>query len=66
LIVMLLQDIRRLGLTRIGGTVRLTGPETVPKVQLAPDLAHPLAAEQLEGVYPERVLEWLAPALHAR
>jgi len=53
-------------LTRIGGTVRLTGPETVPKFQLAPDLAHPLAAEQREGVYPERVLEWLAPALHAR
>lgn len=49
---MLLQDVRRLGLTRIGGT-QLTGPETVPKFQLAPDLAHLKAAEQREGVYPE-------------
>ena len=46
------------------GTVRPTGPETVPVFELAPGLAHPLAAEQRDGVYPERVLEWLAPVLH--
>jgi hypothetical protein len=46
------------------GSVRLTGPRTVPAFELAPELAHPLAVEQREGVFPERVLEWLAPTLH--
>lgn len=46
------------------GQVQLTGPTTVPSFHLVPDLAHPLAVEQREGVHVERVLEWLSPQLH--
>jgi hypothetical protein len=42
------------------GAVQLTGPTSVPRFTLAPAVAHPLAAEQREGVYPERVVQWLA------
>ena len=31
---------------------------------LAPDLDHPVAVEQREGVYPERRLEWLMQRAH--
>jgi hypothetical protein len=47
------------------GSVRLTSPTTVPSFALAPECDHPLAVDQREGVYPERLLEWLAPVLHA-
>jgi hypothetical protein len=46
------------------GEVRLTGPNTVPSFRFADGVDHPLAHEQRQGVYPERVLEWLAPLLH--
>jgi hypothetical protein len=46
------------------GTLQLTGLASVPRFTLDPHLDHPLAREQREGVYPERVLEWLAPRLH--
>lgn len=46
------------------GHVRLTGPNTVPHFSFADEVDHPLAHEQRGGVYPERVLEWLAPLLH--
>jgi hypothetical protein len=46
------------------GSVRLTSPTTVPSFELAPELDHPLAVDQREGVYSERLLEWLSPVLH--
>jgi hypothetical protein len=46
------------------GMVQLTGPTTPPEFNVAPDLDHPLAVEQREGVYPERRLEWLMQRAH--
>jgi hypothetical protein len=46
------------------GALQLTSPRSVPRFTLDLELDHPLAREQREGVYPERVLEWLAPQLH--
>jgi hypothetical protein len=43
--------------------VQLTSAEERPALTVA-DSAHSLAREQREGVYPERVLEWLAEYLH--
>ena len=48
------------------GRVQLTGPATAPTFVLDPEVVHPLATEQREGVYPERVLEWLSVYLHPR
>jgi hypothetical protein len=48
---------RTLGLT---GAVQLAGPTSIPTFTLAPQLEHSLAREQRWGVYPERVVEWLA------
>jgi hypothetical protein len=47
------------------GSVRLTGPTTLPEFWLDANLAHPFAREQREGVYPERLLEYLSPGLHS-
>jgi hypothetical protein len=47
------------------GTLQLTGPRTAPRFTLAPDLVHPLAREQRNGVHHERVLEWLDRQLHS-
>ncbi len=52
---------RTLGLP---GMVQLTGPMTPPEFKFAPDLDHPFAVEQREGVYPERRLEWLMQRAH--
>jgi hypothetical protein len=41
------------------GSLQLTGPRSVPRFTLDAGLAHPLAQEQREGVFPERVVEWL-------
>jgi hypothetical protein len=41
------------------GSLSLTGPTTAPQFVLADHAGHPLAIEQREGVYPERVVEWL-------
>jgi hypothetical protein len=46
------------------GMVQLTGPTTPPEFNFAPDLDHPFAVEQREGVYPERRLEWLMQRAH--
>ena len=48
------------------GYVQLTGPASAPTFSLDPEVVHPLATEQREGVYPERVLEWLSVYLHPR
>lgn len=44
----------------LAGMVQLSGPTSAPSFTLMPSLQHPLAREQREGVYPERVIEWLA------
>lgn len=46
------------------GMVQLTGPNWVPDFTLLASVDHPLAAEQREGVYPERVVEWAAMHVH--
>jgi hypothetical protein len=46
------------------GQVSLTGPVTIPAFRLDTGVAHPLAAEQRDGVFPERLVEWLSAALH--
>jgi hypothetical protein len=46
------------------GFVQLTGPTTAPRFTLAADVEHRLAEEQRSGVYPERVIEWLAAHIH--
>lgn len=43
--------------------VHLNSPEERPAVTIA-EGEHPLAQDQREGVYPERVLEWLSEYLH--
>jgi len=48
---------RTLGLP---GRVRLTGPKAAPLFEFDPDVDHPLAREQREGVDPERVIEWVS------
>jgi hypothetical protein len=48
------------GTLGLPGSVQLTGPTSVPSFSLAASVDHPLATEQRDGVYPERVLEWLA------
>ena len=52
------------GLLGLPGIVHLTGPTTPPEFNFAPDLDHPFAVEQREGVYPERRLEWLMQRAH--
>jgi hypothetical protein len=47
------------------GLVQLTGPTTPPQFRFAPEVEHPFAAEQRDGVYPERRLEWLMRRVHA-
>lgn len=44
----------------LSGSVQLTGPATVPTFTLVAAVSHSLADEQHNGVYPERVVEWLA------
>jgi hypothetical protein len=52
------------GTLGLRGLVQLTGPNTAPRFTLDSSLDHPLAAEQRHGVYPERVVEWLAAHIH--
>lgn len=47
------------GTLGLPGKVRLTGPTTVPEFRFDAEVEHPIAREQREGVYPERVYEWL-------
>ena len=46
------------------GSLRLSGPFSAATFTLAPELDHPLAREQRDGVHPERVIEWLFTHLH--
>lgn len=48
----------------LAGELRFVEPALLPPFLLAGESHHPLANEQRDGVYPERVLEWLAPILH--
>lgn len=46
------------------GLLQLTGPTTPPGFKFADGIDHPFAREQLEGVFPERRLEWLMQRAH--
>jgi hypothetical protein len=46
------------------GEVTLSGPAIIPTFTLRKEVDHPLAREQHEGVFPERVVEWLFAHLH--
>jgi hypothetical protein len=48
------------GTLGLPGHVRLTGPKMAPRFDLDPDVDHPLAREQREGVTRERVVEWVS------
>lgn len=48
----------------LAGELQFVEPALLPPFLLAVESGHPLADEQRDGVYPERVLEWLAPILH--
>ena len=52
------------GTLGLPGVVQLTGPATAPRFILDDGVAHPLARDQREGVFPERVLEWLSSVWH--
>jgi hypothetical protein len=52
------------GTLGLPGRVRLTGPKTAPLFELDASVDHPLAREQREGVYPERVIEWVSAHHH--
>lgn len=47
------------GTLGLPGSVQLTGPTGIPMFTLAEDLYHPLALDQRNGAWPERVIEWL-------
>jgi hypothetical protein len=50
-----------LGLRGVG---HFLGPRDYPELVLDPKSAHPFAVEQREGIYPERLLEYLSPVIH--
>jgi hypothetical protein len=52
------------GTLGLRGRVRLTGPKTAPLFELDSDADHPLAREQRQGVYAERVAEWVSAHHH--
>jgi hypothetical protein len=52
------------GTLGLPGRVRLTAPGAAPLFELDPATDHPLAREQREGVYGERVVEWLSAHHH--
>ena len=52
------------GTLGLRGRVRLTSPKTAPLFELDPDVDHPLAREQREGVGFERVAEWVSAHHH--
>lgn len=53
------------GTLGLPGTLRLTGPTSVPSFDFGPDVIHPLAVEQREGVPFERRLEWASWHAHS-
>jgi hypothetical protein len=52
------------GTLGLPGRVRLTGPKTAPLFELDAGVDHPIAREQQEGVYAERVIEWVSAHHH--
>jgi len=52
------------GTLGLRGRVRLTSPKTAPLFELDPDVDHPLAREQREGVDAARVVEWVSAHHH--
>jgi hypothetical protein len=52
------------GTVGLPGRVRLTGPKMAPLFEFDPDVDHPIAREQREGVAPERVVEWVSAHHH--
>jgi hypothetical protein len=46
------------------GVIRLRGPGMAPHFYLQQDVEHALAHEQRGGVYPERIMEWVARFIH--
>jgi hypothetical protein len=52
------------GTLGLPGQVRLTGPKTAPIFELDSSVDHPLAREQREGVFAERVIEWVSAHHH--
>jgi hypothetical protein len=46
------------------GLIQLVDPSTIPTFHFLPEVQHPLADEQRNGVAPGRVLEWMMPWLH--
>ena len=46
------------------GTVQPTGPTTRPTFRFSPLSTHPFAKEALNGVLPERALEWRLWSIH--
>ncbi|HEU4632001.1 MAG TPA: DUF2199 domain-containing protein [Gemmatimonadaceae bacterium] len=52
------------GTLGLPGRLQLTGPTTAPRFVLDETVTHPLARDQREGVFPERVLEWLSAVWH--
>jgi hypothetical protein len=52
------------GTIGLPGRVRLTGPKTAPLFEFDPDVEHPLACEQRQGVSRDRVVEWISAHHH--
>jgi hypothetical protein len=52
------------GTLGLPGRVRLTSPTTAPLFELDASVDHPLAREQRQGVFPERVIEWVSMHHH--
>ena len=48
----------------LSGQVHLTGPRDYPEFMLDVNSPHPFAVEQRDGIFGERLLEYLSPALH--
>jgi hypothetical protein len=46
------------------GLIQLTGPREYPEFVLDETLPHPFAVEQRDGIFGERLLEYLSPVLH--
>jgi hypothetical protein len=52
------------GTLGLPGRVQLTGPKTAPLFELDAGVDHPLAREQREGVFAERIIEWVSAHHH--
>ena len=46
------------------GTVRVSPPGEIPRFMLVPQINHPLAHQQREGIFREQAIEWASLASH--